>query len=74
MSDKEMIETALRGYRIRRKIEEVHRHIKVSYGWDDMQVMIWDRLVCLNVLLFIAVSFPYSLDNYRIVLPVFIPI
>ena len=28
MTDKEMIETTLKGYRIRWKIEEVHRHIK----------------------------------------------
>ena len=68
MTDNEMIETALRGYRIRWKIEEVHRHIKRSYAWEDMQVMTWDRLVCLNVLLLIAVSFLYSLDKYRMVL------
>ena len=68
MTEQEMIETALRGYRIRWKIEEVHRHIKRSYAWEDMQVMTWDRLVCLNALLLIAVSFLYSLDKYRMIL------
>ncbi len=68
MTKKEMIETTLRGYRIRWKIEEVHRHIKVSYAWEDMQVMTWDRLVCLNALMLIAVSFLYSLDKYKMIL------
>jgi hypothetical protein len=68
MTEQEMIETALRGYRIRWKIEEVHRHIKGSYAWEDMQVMTWDRLVCLNALLLIAISFLYSLDKYRMIL------
>jgi len=68
ISEKEMIETALRGYRIRWKIEEVHRHIKGSYAWEDMQVMTWNRLVCLNALLLIAVSFLYSLDKYKMII------
>jgi len=68
MTEQEMIEKALKGYRIRWKIEEVHRHIKGDYAWEDMQVMTWDRLACLNALLLIAVSFLYSLAKYRMIL------
>ena len=64
-SDQQKIERALSAYRIRWKIEEVHRHIKQDYKWEDMRVMNLDRLKALNSLLLIAVSFMYSLDQYK---------
>jgi len=56
---------ALSAYRIRWKIEEVHRQIKQDYKWEDMRVMKLERLKALNSLLLIAVSFMYSLDQYK---------
>ena len=64
-SDQQKIERALSAYRIRWKIEEVHRHIKQDYKWEDMRVMKLERLKALNSLLLIAVSFMYSLDQYK---------
>ncbi len=59
------VERALSAYRIRWKIEEVHRQIKQDYKWEDMRVMKLERLKSLNSLLLIAVSFMYSLDQYK---------
>lgn len=59
-------EKALKIYRLRWKIEEVHRHIKQDYRWEDMQLMTWDRLKNLNTLLLLAVSFVYTMKEYRI--------
>ncbi len=65
LSDLELITTAIRGYRLRWKVEEVHRHVKQEYSWEDMQVMTLDRLRNLNCMLLLAVSYLYSLDKYR---------
>ena len=64
MCDYEIVTKALISYRKRWKIEEVHRHFKQSYGWEDMRLMTFTRLQNLNVLLLIAMSFLYSLDQY----------
>ena len=64
-SVQQKIEKALSGYRIRWKIEEVHRQIKQDYSWEEMRVMKLERLRALNSLLLIAVSIMYSLDQYR---------
>ncbi len=70
MTDYEMIEKALQSYRLRWKIEEVHRHVKNCYAWEDMQVMTFDRLNNLNCLLLLAVSYLYSLEEYLLALGV----
>jgi hypothetical protein len=64
-TNRQKVEKALSAYRIRWKIEEVHRQIKQDYSWEDMRVMKLDRLKALNSLLLIAVSFVYSLDQYK---------
>lgn len=35
----QIIEKALRGYRLRWKIEEFHRHVKQEFHWEEMQLM-----------------------------------
>ena len=70
MTEYEIIEKALSNYRLRWKIEEVHRQVKNCYAWEDMQVMTFSRLKNLNCLLLLAVSYLYSLDEYLLELGV----
>ena len=60
---KEVMIKALTGYRMRWKIEEVHRQIKQDYGWEEMQLLSYQGLKNLNTILWIVVSFSYSLKS-----------
>jgi len=60
LSLEEIISKALESYRIRWKIEELHRQTKQDYGWEEMQLMSYVGLKNLNMMLWIAVSFLYS--------------
>ncbi len=64
-SSKEMCELALKSYRLRWKIEEVHRQIKTDFGWEKMQLLKFDRLQALNTLLWLALGFIYELDDWK---------
>ena len=59
----EIIAKALESYRIRWKIEELHRQVKQDYGWEEMQLMSYVGLKNLNTILWIVISFLYSLKK-----------
>ena len=64
LTEKQIMEKAIRMYRKRWKIEEVHRHVKVEYKWEDMQLSSYSRLRNMNLILLIALSFLYSLKRF----------
>ena len=63
LSLEEIIAKALESYRIRWKIEELHRQVKQDYGWEEMQLMSYVGLKNLNTILWIVTSFLYSLKK-----------
>lgn len=63
LSLKEIIEKALGSYRLRWKIEELHRQVKQDYGWEEMQLLSYVGLKNLNTILWIVISFLYSLKK-----------
>jgi len=63
----EIVSKALESYRLRWKIEELHRQVKQDYGWEDMQLLSYVGLKNLNTILWIVISFMYSLK--KIILP-----
>lgn len=60
LSDSEIIQKAVTGYRKRWKIEEVHRQMKQDLGWEKMRLSSYDKLKNLNMLLTLALYFIYS--------------
>ncbi|HPR18264.1 MAG TPA: hypothetical protein PLD62_08455 [Candidatus Cloacimonadota bacterium] len=62
-SEAEIITKALESYRLRWKIEELHRQVKQDYGWEEMQLMSYVGLKNLNTILWIVISFLYSLKK-----------
>ncbi len=64
-TSKEMCELALKSYRLRWKIEEVHRQIKTDFGWEKIQLLKFDRLQALNTLFWLALGFIYDLDDWK---------
>jgi len=65
LSDDELIEFVFNAYKIRWKIEETHRHIKKDFKWESMQLLKYKRLKLLNVILWIAIGFLYSLQSLK---------
>ena len=62
--DADMImEKVLKMYRLRWKIEEVHKHVKQEYGWEKMQLMSAVSLENMNKLLLLAMCYVYSLKS-----------
>ncbi|MEA2096009.1 MAG: hypothetical protein U9P73_04880 [Candidatus Cloacimonadota bacterium] len=59
----EIIKKALVSYRLRWKIEELHRQVKQDYGWEDMQLLSYVGLKNLNTILWVVISFLYSLKK-----------
>ena len=53
----------MESYRLRWKIEELHRQVKQDYGWEDMQLLSYTGLKNLNTILWIVISFLYSLKE-----------
>ena len=51
LTEKQIMEKAIRMYRKRWKIEEVHRHIKKEYKWEEMQLESYSRLRNMNLIL-----------------------
>jgi len=64
-SNEEICKLALESYRLRWKIEEVHRQIKTDFGWENIQLLKFNRLRALNTLLWLALSFIYEFDNWK---------
>jgi hypothetical protein len=60
----EIMDKAIEMYRLRWKIEEVHRHIKQSYGWEKIQLTSYIRLQNMNQLLLLTMCFLYSLKKF----------
>lgn len=65
LTERDMIKYILESYRLRWKIEEVHRQVKVDFGWEDIQLQTYRRLQTMNTLLWVAISFLYSLDQWK---------
>ena len=63
LSLEEIIGKALESYRLRWKIEELHRQVKQDYGWENMQLLSYVGLKNLNTIMWIVISFLYSLKR-----------
>ena len=63
--ERDFIKYALQSYRLRWKIEEVHRQVKTDFGWEDIQLLTYRRLQTMNTLLWVAISFLYDLDHLK---------
>lgn len=59
-----IVAKTLRTYRMRWKIEEVHRHLKQSYGWEKIQLTSYTRLQNMNQILLLTMCFLYSLKRF----------
>jgi len=66
MLEEALIGKALRCYRIRWKIEEVYRHIKVDFKWESMRLMKYQSLKTLNALFLAALVFLYDLESMKL--------
>jgi len=66
MSEEELIEKALRCYRIRWKIEEFYRQVKCTFNWESIQLMTYQTLKTFNSLLMAALSFLYDLETMKL--------
>lgn len=64
LSFPEIIIKALKMYRMRWKIEEVHRHLKQSYGWEKIQLTSYTRLQNMNHVLLLTMCYLYSLKRF----------
>ena len=62
---REVVRFILDAYKLRWKIEEVHRHVKTDYGWESIQLQTYRRLQNMNTILWVAISFLYSLDSWK---------
>lgn len=65
LSEVKLTEFVLRSYKVRWKIEEVHRHIKTKYHWEDIQLNKYNRLKLLNTIFWIAIGFIYRLKTLK---------
>lgn len=61
LTEKQIVEKVLNMYPLRWKIEEVHRHIKQYYGWEQIQLMTYTALQNMNQILLLAMCYLYSL-------------
>ena len=64
LSEHKIIDKALRMYKIRWKIEEVHRHLKQVYGWEKIQLTSYTRLQNMNQILLLTMCYLYSLKRF----------
>ena len=64
LSQSEIIAKALKMYRMRWKIEEVHRHMKQAYNWENIQLISYTRLQNMNQVLLLTMCYLYSLKRF----------
>jgi hypothetical protein len=64
LSAEQVVSKAIHMYRLRWKIEEVHRHIKQDFGWEKMQLMSYTGLKNMNQMLLLTMCYLYSLKSY----------
>jgi len=62
-SQEQIVAFAVRAYGQRWKIEEVHRHLKQDFGWEEIKLMRYQSLKNLNALFWLVVCFLYSLKS-----------
>jgi hypothetical protein len=65
LAEKELIEFVFNAYKIRWKIEEVHRHIKNDFHWEKMRLGKYESLRLLNTILWLSVGFLYTLHSLK---------
>ncbi|NQV18942.1 MAG: transposase, partial [Armatimonadetes bacterium] len=65
LSNRETVKFVLDSYRLRWKIEEVHRQVKTNFCWEEIQLQTYRRLQAMNTLLWVAISFLYDLDKWK---------
>lgn len=63
LSEIEIMDKAIHAYKLRWKIEEVHRHLKQSYGWENIRLMSYEALKNMNQILLLAMCYIYSLKD-----------
>lgn len=63
LSTEQVVVKAIQMYRLRWKIEEVHRHIKQDFGWEKMQLISYTGLKNMNQLLLLTMCCLYSLKS-----------
>ena len=59
-----IINKAIRMYKMRWKIEEVHRHMKQAYGWEKIQLTSYTRLQNMNQIFLLTMCYLYSLKRF----------
>lgn len=59
-SFEKMLQMAIQYYGLRWSIEEIHRQIKQSFGWEKIQLLKYASLKNMNALLWLAASFIYN--------------
>ena len=64
LTERDIVERSVKFYKIRWNIEETHRQVKQDYEWEKMQLLSYQGLKTLNVLLWIVLSYVYSLKEY----------
>ena len=63
--ERDFVKFVLESYRLRWKIEDVHRQVKTDFGWEDIQLHTYRRLQTMNTLLWAALSFLYDLESWK---------
>jgi len=63
--ERDLVKFVLESYRLRWKIEEVHRQVKTDFGWENIQLQTYRRLQFMNTLLWTALSFLYDLEHWK---------
>jgi len=64
-TERAFIKFVIESYRLRWKIEEVHRQIKTDFKWENMQLLRFSRLQFMNTMLWVAISYLYDLDSWK---------
>jgi len=64
-TERAFVKFGIESYRLRWKIEEVHRQIKTDFKWEDMQLLRFNRLQFMNTMLWVAISYLYDLDSWK---------
>jgi len=55
-----VVETVVKGYDLRWKIEEIHRQIKSDYQLESIRLQCYEALEIMNALLWMTISFLYA--------------
>jgi len=63
--ERELVKYVLESYKLRWKIEEIHRQVKTDFGWENIQLLTFRRLRTMNTILWAAISFLYTMDKMK---------